>query len=412
MRHLVFALLLFSCFFALSQTDSGNLETYLNSIIENNPGDSGNNYQIPSNLNLSDWKSCINAILSEDLVTARMHASNVNYEIIEYIDSGLTGATFLVLKEKTNQQHYWGTYVFGKDNFELAKVVLQAPHANFDFNTGKQAVYSFVRLGGYALFLNGTHRCNHDQLSSCSGTTSVCSSPAEAFRISDLAHNTNSIFQKTTEIIHDTLSDTVFIQLHGFTKLDSDPYVIISNGTDQNPSGSDYAVQLKDALFMQDNSLTFKVAHQDDWTRLVGFTNTQGRYINQSTNPCNTSAIISSGRFVHLEQEKSKLRDNEPEWDKLFQALDAVFIAFLSTSNPKITIQFTSENPFSNSLNFQVEEATSIQIFSLLGNLMYSEKTINNKNVFSIDTGNFSPGIYVLKVTTRNGFATKKLIRE
>lgn len=412
MKKLTFILLLLLSFSVFSQTDSGNLEVYLNAILDNNPGDSGNDYKIPTASDMTNWENCINAILSDDLATARTNADLVNYEIIEYTDSGLTGAEFLVLKEKSNRVNYWGTYVFGSDNVQTNRVVLQAPHAHFDFNTGKQAIYSFLRLYGYALFLNGTHRCNHDQASTCSGTTSVCSGSSEAFKISDLAHNVNSVFQKTTEIIHDSISDSVFIQLHGFTKLASDPYVILSNGTDESPSGVDYASLLKDELFNQDNSLTFKVAHLDNWTRLVGFTNTQGRYINQSANPCNTSATSSSGRFIHLEQEKSKLRQDDQGWDKLFLALDALFTATVSTKSYEISIDFKSKNPFQNTLEFHVKDAISIEIYSLLGNKVYSKKNTSNNVDFSIDTSNFSSGIYLLKVNTNRGFASKKLIRE
>ena len=283
----------------------------MNTILDNIPGDSGNDYKIPTNADLISWENCLDALngVNFDLALARSYADLLNYEIIYYTDTAFSpnNVTYYILKEKSPATNHWGTYVFtiGPSN----EMVIQAPHSSFDFNTGKQAIYNFVRLNNFGLFLNGTHRCNHSQASSCSGTTSVCSGSSEPFKVSDLAHNENSIWQKTTEIIYDSYPESVFIQLHGFTKLATDPYVILSNGTDLTPTGEDYAVQLKDLLLIQDPSLTFKIAHIDNWTRLVGFTNTQGRYINQSSDPCSSSATSTTGRFLHVEQEKTKLRD-------------------------------------------------------------------------------------------------------
>ena len=128
-----------------------------------------------------------------------------------------------------------------------------------------------------------------------------------------------------TENLFTNISNSVFIQLHGFGKKSTDPYVIMSNGTQITPP-TDYATLIKDALLIEDNTLTFKLAHIDtDWTRLRGFTNTQGRFINESTDPCSNSATATTGRFIHIEQEKSKLRDSATEWMKMSNALKAVF---------------------------------------------------------------------------------------
>jgi hypothetical protein len=410
MKRLILCLMLLFCSIStFSQTDSGDLEIYLNTLLDNMPGDSGNHYQLPNASEMMIWQNCITNIVNNDLTTARSFADQVNYEIVVYTNTTETGGDFWVLKEKDTSSNYWGTYVFTQSF--ATELVLQAPHSDFDFNTGKQAIYNFVRLKNYALFLNGTHRCNHDQASSCSGTTGVCSSSSQAFRISDLAHDTNSIYQKTTEVVYDMVPESVFVQLHGFTKLETDPYVILSNGTDETPSGDDYAVLFKDHLFDQDNTLTFKIAHVDNWTRLVGFTNTQGRYINQSANPCNSSATSTSGRFLHVEQEKTKLRDNVAGWHKILDALSATFLTTASRDD-LIQIDFTSENPFEDRLEFSAYGVKQISLVSLTGSELYSFRNTFNQTDFMIDTRKFPSGVYILKVTTDKGIYTEKMIRK
>ena len=85
----------------------------------------------------------------------------------------------------------------------------------------------------------------------------------------------------------------------------------MNNGIRETPT-IDHATLVKDTLLIKDNSLTFKLEHIDtDWTLLIGFTNTQGRLINSSSDACTETATNTSGRFIHIEQEKTKLRDDE-----------------------------------------------------------------------------------------------------
>lgn len=303
---------------------SGDLESHIGNIIDNAPGNSGNDYVVPSASQINSWNIIIDDILAYNIQEAVDKSYGLNYQVIEFTDTSITpNQVFYILEEKPQQSNFWGTYVFSKTPVK-GNLIIQATHSKYDTNTGKEAVYCFKNNVARALFINGTHRCNNDNFSSCSGTTSACGS-SEPFRVSDMAHNTNSMFQKTTENLLNAISTGVFVQLHGFGKQDTDPYVIMSNGTRETPS-TDYATLIKDALLIEDNTLTFKLAHIDTgWTRLIGFTNTQGRLINNSVDHCSTSATTTSGRFVHIEQEKTKLRDDATGWVKMSNALGSVF---------------------------------------------------------------------------------------
>jgi hypothetical protein len=314
------------------------------------------------------------------------------------------------LEEKSSQTNYWGTYVFSQTPIRN-NLIIQAPHSKYDTNTGKEAMHCFKNLVAKALFINGTHRCNNSDSSSCSGTTSACGS-SEAFRVSDVAHTTVSVFQKTTENVFNTVTNSVFIQLHGFGKQSTDPYVIISNGSRVTPT-TDYAVQLKDALFAVDANLTFKLAHIDtDWTRLIAFTNTQGRLINNSDDYCNTSAITNSGRFIHVEQERSKLRADVSGWAKMKTALSNVFSSTLDIDKYGLEKEISiSPNPTSGVIKVKGENIKSIKVLNQLGQTVQLIEHPEKSNTVFVNLKKLATGVYFFKIKTSKGILKKKIIK-
>tara|TARA_Y100001001_G_scaffold148421_1_gene157369 strand:- start:453 stop:1862 length:1410 start_codon:yes stop_codon:yes gene_type:complete len=307
------------------QFASGNIDSYLRKLIDSVPGSGQDGYTAPVDAQLDLWETVVGHMLNDQISEAVAKSAELNYQVTEFTDTTLSpNQVFYILAEyESAKTNYWGIYVFSAAP-ESEDLILMAPHIKYDTNTGYEAAYSFRNNVAKALLLSSAHRCNSDTETECSGTTSACGSSG-AYRISDLAHNTGSAFQRTTEVIATSLPSTVFVQLHGFGKGDNDPDVIMSNGTDQTPE-NDYASLIRDALLEEDASLTFKIAHIDtDWTRLRGFTNTQGRFINSSPDPCGTSATETSGRFIHIEQARPKLRQDASGWAKMSNALGNVF---------------------------------------------------------------------------------------
>ncbi|MGK0211831.1 MAG: hypothetical protein ACI9D4_002168 [Polaribacter sp.] len=398
-------------FCLFSQTETGNLEDYIATKISNAPGSSGDNYVIPTSTDLTSWNTIIDAVLANNIASARTNAASLNYQVTEFTDTSLSpNQLFYVLEEKSSQTNYWGTYVFSQTPIRN-NLIIQAPHSKYDTNTGKEAMHCFKNLVAKALFINGTHRCNNSDSSSCSGTTSACGS-SEAFRVSDVAHTTVSVFQKTTENVFNTVTNSVFIQLHGFGKQSTDPYVIISNGSRVTPT-TDYAVQLKDALFAVDANLTFKLAHIDtDWTRLIAFTNTQGRLINNSDDYCNTSAITTSGRFIHVEQERSKLRADVSGWAKMKTALSNVFSSTLDIDTYELEKEISiSPNPTSGVIKVKGENIKSIEVLNQLGQTVQLIEHPEKSNTVFVNLKKLATGIYFFKIKTSKGILKKKIIK-
>lgn len=308
--------------FGVIAQESGSIKTYIASIISGMPGDAGNDYSVPEPWEMATWGRVLNYIIEANYTLASDSAVNIDYRLVEFTDNTeQSNRTYYVLEN--TQSHYWGTYVYYPAH--KRPLVIQSPHPKHDFNTGKQGIHVFHETESAYFFLGGTHRCNHSRKSACDGDTKVCGSANdEPFQISDLAHHDSSLFQIATDTLLQRYSGSYFIQLHGFTKKSSDPYVILSNGTNQTPN-PDYLSSFKTHLYNEDNNLTFKIAHIDNWTRLTGFVNAQGRLINGSNDACDVNPNSTNGRFFHVEQEKWELRATEVGWDKVADALANTF---------------------------------------------------------------------------------------
>ncbi len=411
MRNTLILFLLVSLFPAvLAQEMSGDIESYLNEFVDDMPGSSGNDYSVPSTTELTRWETMLNYLFDDnDIASARSVAATFNYQIVVFTDNTLSANnTFILIEEKTPQTKYWGSYVISQSPLR-DNLVLQAPHPQYDTNTGKQAVYCFKRLIPLALFISGTHRCNHSQSSVCSGTASVCGNSGP-YRVSDNPHNVTSVFHRATEVLSDKYPNSIFIQLHGFAKLSSDPYLIMSNGTRVTPT-VDYCSLIKEALLDVDNTLTFKIAHIDQsWTRLIAFTNTQGRYINNSSNPCTSNATTTEGRFVHIEQERTKLRSNSEGWEKMYLALKEVFDVN-TTAIKTFDKQQANLHPNPNNGVFKVEikEAGELSIYNTNSKRVYHQK-LKHKEMLTVDLSAETPGLYALIVKYKTATEYAKVL--
>jgi hypothetical protein len=398
---------------SFGQTEEGSLEVYLNVIISSLPGINGQDFDRPDEEELEKWRYVVQAILLKDLNQARIHAEDLGYQVTEFLDTEGPALERYYILEDQKEERFWGTYVF-KEAPCRKSLILQAPHPKFDANTGKQAIYCFTRLSAAALFISGTHRCNHSSASSCSGTTSVCSSSPQSYRISDMAHNESSAFQVATEAVALHLSESVFVQLHGFARQDSDPFVIISNGSRGTPE-VDYAVEIQESLLSTDESLTFKIGHIDqDWTKLLAFTNTQGRLLNESNSPCNADAMINSGRFIHIEQERSKLRDNEIGWNKMFLALADTFeCQEISGDNEYLAVNgvLLYPNPFTDRFVIEGGPIEWIRVFDLGGvELIHIDG--HQEREIKVDVTHLPAAPYIVKVLQNQNLISSILIKQ
>ncbi len=352
------------------RTVFGILEEHVQSIIQQMPGSSTNVYADPSLIEISKFREIVNRILNNNPQVANAIAEEMEYEVVRFIDSTLpTNKEYFIIQKLNSGTKYFGTYVF--NSTACRNAVIQCPHPRFDSNTGLQGAYIFARINTKALMISGTHRCNSLSPTSCSGTTSACGNN-DTYRLSDIAHNDGSMFQVVTEFLNEKFEDASFIQLHGFAKLSSDPNLILSNGTRQSPS-IDKIDELRSHLQNIDQNLTFKIVHiHTDWTRLTAFTNTQGRYLNEGSNPCTNNASSTTGKFIHIEQEFDYFRKNETGWAIMQNAFEQTFEC-ISTATDEVSPLF----------EFTISDGSIV--FDNLNNSLYTIEiyTIYGERVFA-----------------------------
>nr|MBN2278085.1 hypothetical protein [candidate division Zixibacteria bacterium] len=302
---------------------SGDITAHMDSVINLAIGDTPQDlYAAPSAAQETTWRGIIQDILDGDYVSAHSGAGTLDYRVVEFTD--VSSKVFYILERTPSAtSNFWGTFVFNPEP-RRPNLVIQCPHPVQNLNTGNQGFRVFTVANALAFFVAGTHKCNTTTFSPCSGTSTSCSVDPESYRSCDQAHIVNGTFQFTTEELLDYDSELIFIQPHGYTPETGEPDIVISNGTKFYPA-VDYLPDLRDNLYNIDNSLTFKIAHIDDWGNDIGQTNVQGRLINNTGDPCADNATSTTGQFIHLEQKYAGLRDTENNWYKLANAIVLTF---------------------------------------------------------------------------------------
>ena len=88
-----------------AQDITGSLEEHVDSIIDNLPGNSGDNFVEPNTTQHISWEGMVVDILQGDYSAAADVADSLNYRIIQYLDAS-SSQLFHILEEKLPQQYY------------------------------------------------------------------------------------------------------------------------------------------------------------------------------------------------------------------------------------------------------------------------------------------------------------------
>lgn len=318
------------------------------------------------------WRTLIQDILAEDYAQVRLDAPTVGYDLVAFTDATNSNRQHYVLRHngEVDNPHHWGTYIFNTSPSYINEY-LSIPHPVHDRFTARQGGYLYQELDVAGIQIAGNYRCSSSTASGCHGSTSVCPGITD-FRESDAAHATEMPFQYATEEIANANINSNFIQLHGFT-FDPDemvdlinPSVIVSNGTDQDPSGGDRVIDF--VSHIDNNSLYNAVGvHSDNYDfKLTGYTNTVGRFLNVHHADICSSVQISNNitdRFMHVEQ-RGELREIESNYSIIQGAIE-------NTVGSPLPLQLLSFNyqcePASCFLEWKTINSSNVEYIEILG---------------------------------------------
>ncbi len=350
------------------QIINGSISTRIDNIVAAMPGPGTNQFQEPSTAQMTLWSTLIQDILARSYSKADSIAPFLGYKLYHYIDNSIVAnKDYYLLEKDSASSNYWGTYIFA-DTALRPFLCIEAPHAMADINTEKEAMWCYQYLDAKVLAISGTHPCNHDSISTCSGKTVVCDTTnvLAPFKISNMSHNTNNIFYTTTEALNTFIPNVVIVHFHGFTPDTNDPDIILSNGTHYYPPGFDYCVLLKNALQILDTGVVCKISHVNlIYSKGISMWDTHGRYLNYSTTPCKKSSTTPSGKFVFIDQDFTKMRSTFAGWDLMAHALEIVFP--VASPLPVQLVQFRAYTNKSKNINvtWSVYEDENTELYVL-----------------------------------------------
>lgn len=285
-------------------------------------------FQLPTGAQATAFRAALGHILTGDLATAANEAETANYDLVSYTDN-VTADTFAILREKNSNRHWGGLYVI--DQTPERALVVQCPHPIYD-GVRVPATDLFMDTHAVAYLQAGTHRNNSPDPSDCDGQLD-----GEAYRISDMAHAPDSLFQIAHEVLEEHFTRTVSLNFHGMADDSDDADVVISNGTSDtwigNSLSRNLATRMNQIILANDPmDNRYAVSHQEPGENpgLSGSTNTQGRHTNGSSDTCMTPAVTAlfPERFIHVECDPDVRSGPSSNWSFVTQAFTELIPLF------------------------------------------------------------------------------------
>ncbi|MBL4754112.1 MAG: T9SS type A sorting domain-containing protein [Flavobacteriales bacterium] len=142
-------------------------------------------------------------------------------------------------------------------------------------------------------------------------------------------------------------------------------------------------------------------------------------------NPCRTKLVIQAphpkkdfntgkqGIFIHMEQEKTKLRADSTGWYKVYKALASSFpcdsfvtVGIVDPVNHGIRV---FPVPVASELTIQGKEIESVRIYNHLGILCWTSD--QNTGSLTINFDGYPPGVYLIKLGAYGDSIVRKIIK-
>ncbi|MCU0689968.1 MAG: hypothetical protein MUF54_01070 [Polyangiaceae bacterium] len=255
-------------------------------------------FVVPTAAQRADWRSVVTRMLQGSCDFLVPPSLVPAMHLRSFVDSG-NSKTYCVLMEVEDAQpdgavdRGWGTVVV--DPNSARELCQAAPHPLADIDTEVQAIGIFKGTGSRICVLAGTHRDANAASSTCQSSSNV----------SDVTHNTSTMFHATTEALRTFYGSTPWVQIqwHGMAASSCASEVFITHGSSRAPNSSDSIVTLADNMRTAHSSWKIDLAGSTQCDR-TGATKVQARLLNgvPEGSVCTTSASTYTGKFISIEQ--------------------------------------------------------------------------------------------------------------
>jgi len=220
-------------------------------IVANSPGpfdadgdasdEDGPLYAQPTDEQREHFRAGLTALIDDDPATANQHLSEAGYAVCSGEVDGTTNRhTVLVYHvDGLSASETDGQPMLLLNPGQAADAtLLSGPHLRTEAKVKNQILAAVGQTGlGYVrgAVLSGTHRCNRlaEAPQEYQGTTQMCGG---RYRISDMAHNIDTIFQDMHDVIREEYPLTYSVQLHGM----SEDGISVSRGARPNAGSANH----------------------------------------------------------------------------------------------------------------------------------------------------------------------------
>jgi hypothetical protein len=321
-----------------------SIRSMVNTIVANSPGSFDDDddptdedeplYRQPIAGEREDVRAGLHALIDGDSVTATDRLQEAGYRVCGGRINDTLGRELVLVYHPTGLS---ATASEGAPMLVLAPgqmptaTVLSGPHLTSESRVKNQILEALARSAlGYVrgAVLAGTDRCNRlaEAPPEFQGQTGECGG---TYRISDMAHNIDTVFQDMHDVLRDEYPLTFNVQLHGM----SASGISVSRGNDPDDGEADHPedavtrahsyaeVELKDLL--EAGGLTsVEENHYDNLTSCTPYVHSNSgiaaptRDLHCGTRNAQLArerALGAGDRFIHIEQSLY-LRQNHPNY--------------------------------------------------------------------------------------------------
>jgi hypothetical protein len=274
-----------------------------------NEGPNENTFVTLTNAEIAEAAIGIHQLMVGDLEAGAVGMQRFGYEVYQFNPAG---QLYVLVREPTSPPTGFrglGTMVL---NLRPRRAItVTGTHVTTDTNSDVTSREMFVSSEAWLLYWSGTERCNATTLSTCTGTTGLCSGGTTAYRISDPTGYNRSMMQavgvasRNADVdliadMHSNVSDIVNLTLGAGGPQDrpAQPETLLSN-------------RVRNRLVTESAPFTLASCNSasDDRDALAfcGNINPIGRYMNGVSHigSCTSYATTPNGRFMQIEMQST-----------------------------------------------------------------------------------------------------------